>query len=1188
MSHYCANCTRSFDKPRGLSVHKNYCLLPNSREESTVDAHSLLTNDVNSSQVDDDTVLAGYSSQSLPSSARGEHSRKKAKTLPDHEFCQLLNPEDSENWDELMQHEEINMSRDDESSDAGDMVRVDELPEYTSEPVPCPETSSVDESSSIPISLPDNYDWEHDSLSSDGDDSLEEEDDRSLSGQLIQQLDHDHVTLNFMTCATEDSPEEVLHDEGVSYVDPTSFFDNDEYHAHCESFLSDAVQNQSIPPAMAKGVELLLTLRRSNAPLMLYKSITDLMNEWYGDPLPSRKKVFQFFRDRYRMGNLMPRRLPCWLPGSQRRVHVVVNDAEEAIKALLSNPSLMQPENLNIDLDDPLRAPEDDEYVGELPTGSVYRKAFYMYCNGQRVPCFVLLFFDSSNVDLHGHLIIEHVTMSLSIFNEETRKRPEAWVTLGYIFNKNARLSEKDQYVSEGQEEQAPERASQDNVTNENLQDTHAMLDKILESLITLQEKGGVEFPIGDKLYKWSVETLIVLGDTMGHDKLCCLKQGGGVGFPSSSGNRSERTPNPKCRYCKCTFDELKDPEASHEFTTMTELKELSLHDPNKAQSLGYHPLKRNAFFNVRFCDEVGGINASTPAEMLHQMEMGLFDRALYAFHTLTVENDNQTSQSVFTPIRIKYANARLKEIGALMTRQSDRYLPKTYFPTGYIPGKTREGKRASLKRCGQELPGVMLVYLAFLQLSEPQHVAGGCKVLPKIGNDRINSYIHLFDHLLLMWQFLKQAKMKKSDVGRLHFYNRLFFQYYKDTVDRQEGWGSCLIKFHLTLHIAGDITRYGVPSNYTGHVPESHFKQTKNDARRTQKRVATLDYQTAIRGLEGKILDRAHGELELEKTGKYDTFWGAGGNRRKSLIQHRGQDSILKIGQLQLLAKFTSLDAEEAIVSISPQTFRKNELETRWKSTDIDLETLVQFFSHELWCDIMEQETADDISIYTKITVDGVIYRGSPTYGRDVNKPAWHDWVYVAWQTDHDALEVNRNLCHIMCFINLKTARANTLRPDYVIDTTGDNEYMQPGLYALVHYLPEDPFTDSRQCQIYDNDDPDYAVNSNSHFFRWSCKVTPGINENLDGRNGPGEPLLALVSVSSFLEPAVVIPDQYSVYPYTYLAMDSRHHWPRVFSDKILDKTTLDDDEHAMKVFNSLVDGKNPTTEECMDMLYD
>ena len=1086
------------------------------------------------------------------------------------------------------------MSNDEKSCDTGVMFRVDESDENTfTHDFSC-DKSSVEESSSLQMSSAENNDSEEDSLSSGDDDSLEDEDDRSLSSQLAQQLDHDHTTLNFMICAADDSTDENTNNEGLFDAGHSSFFDNDEHHAHCETFLSNAVENRSIPPSMARGAELLLTLRRSNSPLGLYKSMTDLLEEWYSDPLPSRKQVFQFFRNRYRMGKLMPMRVPCWLPGSKRRVHVVVNDAEEAIKALLSNPSLMQPENLNIDLEDPLRQPDENEYVGELPTGFVYRKAFDMFCNGRRVPCFVILFFDSSNVDLHGHLIIEHVTISLSIFNEETRKRPEAWVTLGYIFNKNARLSERDQYVSEGQEEKAPEQAAQENVTNENLQDMHAMLDKILESLISLQKKGGVEFPIGDKLYQWSVETLFVVGDTIGHDKLCCLKQGGGSGFPSSSSNRSADVPNPKCRYCKCTFDELQDPEASHEFTTMTELKELSLHNPNKAKSFGYHPLKRNAFFNVSFCDQVGGINASTPAEMLHQMELGLFDRALYAFHNLLVVSETSDNrQSVFTPIRIKYANARLKEIGALMQRQSDRYLPKTYFPTGYIPPKTNDGGRASLKRSGQELPGVVLVYLAFLQLTEPQNVSGGCKVLPKIGNERVDSYIHLFDHLLLMWQFMKQAKMKKSDVGRLHYYNRLFFQYYKDTVDRQEGAGFCLIKFHLTLHIAGDIARYGVPSNYTGHVPESHFKQTKNDARRTQKRVATLDYQTAIRGIEGKILDRANGELELQKSGTYEPFWGTSAKRRKSLIQHQEHNSTLKIGQLQLIANFTSLGADHAVVTMSPQTFRKDELYSRWKSKDISLDHLTHFLSTSLWRDIIREQNGVDgyngkLAIHTKINLDGVIYRGSPAYGRDVNKPAWHDWVYVAWQNNHNAPRRTRNLCHIMCFLHLKKVRPNTLCPDYVMDKTSDNEYMQPGLYALVHYLPEDPFTVSRQCRIYDNKDPNYHVNENSHFFRWSCKVTPKIDENLDGRQGPGQPLLALVSVSSFLEPAVVIPDQYSGYPYTYLAMDSRHHWPRIFSDNVLDECTLEDDEHAMKVFNSLVDGKNPTTEECIDMLYD
>ena len=165
---------------------------------------------------------------------------------------------------------------------------------------------------------------------------------------------------------------------------------------------------------------------------------------------------------------------------------------------------------------------------------------------------------------------------------------------------------------------------------------------------------------------------------------------------------------------------------------------------------------------------------------------------------------------------------------------------------------------RKSMKRHRQEMSGVMLVLLIFLQLND----ASVRNILDKIGPERIDEYVSVFSQLLMLLQFLKQDTIHKEDVARLHDFYRLFMAEFVEALDCQKGAGANLRKWHYMLHTARDIARYASPKNYTGHVPESLFKYRKNDARRTQKRVHSLDFQSAVREIEGIILQKAAAEI--------------------------------------------------------------------------------------------------------------------------------------------------------------------------------------------------------------------------------------------------------------------------------------------------------------------------------------
>ena len=134
------------------------------------------------------------------------------------------------------------------------------------------------------------------------------------------------------------------------------------------------------------------------------------------------------------------------------------------------------------------------------------------------------------------------------------------------------------------------------------------MISTVLASLKELQQSGGLDWVLNQEKYKLKVPMLLILGDAAGHDKLCGLRGGPG---------------NPQCRYCACPFQQMGNHNANFPLTSMSKIKQLANQNPVQLHCKGYYPLKRNAFYNLEFCHPAG-LNQSTPAEILHQIEKGI------------------------------------------------------------------------------------------------------------------------------------------------------------------------------------------------------------------------------------------------------------------------------------------------------------------------------------------------------------------------------------------------------------------------------------------------------------------------------------------------------------------------------------------------------------------------------------
>ena len=107
---------------------------------------------------------------------------------------------------------------------------------------------------------------------------------------------------------------------------------------------------------------------------------------------------------------------------------------------------------------------------------------------------------------------------------------------------------------------------------------------------------------------------------------------------------------------------------------------------------------------------------------------------------------------------------------------------------------------------------------------------------------------------------FCKKHCQKKQDIRLLKNFIPIVLKTVKATLDRKEGNQMKIIKFHLPLHFADDILRFGSMANYDSGVGESHHKEfAKKTANNTQRRKDVFELQTASRQVENLAINRAH-----------------------------------------------------------------------------------------------------------------------------------------------------------------------------------------------------------------------------------------------------------------------------------------------------------------------------------------
>ena len=142
----------------------------------------------------------------------------------------------------------------------------------------------------------------------------------------------------------------------------------------------------------------------------------------------SRKKQLGALMKTYGYQNLNPRKCPVFLPNTKLKVDLVVFPFGEMLKSLLTDPALIQPENLNIDKDNLYKAPNVGGVRGvfdDFQSGSVHCEAHRRCCTGARdILNEILIFIDKSHLDVKGKHTLEPVMFTMDIFKRALRNLP--------------------------------------------------------------------------------------------------------------------------------------------------------------------------------------------------------------------------------------------------------------------------------------------------------------------------------------------------------------------------------------------------------------------------------------------------------------------------------------------------------------------------------------------------------------------------------------------------------------------------------------------------------------------------------------------------------------------------------------------------------------------------------------------
>ena len=843
-------------------------------------------------------------------------------------------------------------------------------------------------------------------------------------------------------------------------------------------------------------IDLLKTLQSLKAPLKTFDQILAWVSRakatgyTFNSAQPSREKVLKKLYERHNLSELKPKEKKLLLPYSKRVVNIVYFDAKAVFKSLLSCPILNTVENLLFEDDNPFTPPRQrPSSVSEITSGRAYRKTYATLVENSRneilFPC--VLAIDKTQCDRNARLPMEPLTISHGLVKHKIRRMPVATRILGYINH----TPDEDTLGCYDLASPVNEEVSPDNeistmphlnldtslMTKEciTMNDYHAQLEFILieSGFLLLQESSGVRWTLKYKGVSHQNVTLclyvpFIIGDTEGHDYLC--------GHYGSRGQGVAQL----CRACECPNTLTNDENVTIKYRrpavieTLTERKCMHMLKENSQHFV------LNAFRLVQFGTHNNrGIFGACPGEMLHLVQLGWFKYAMQAF----------VSQVGKKSIEMSKFDSLCSIVGNLLHRQSDRNIPKTRLPKGFVGGAHIPG---------HEMTGCLYVMLFALHTSRYRDIfseKARHRSESGLGNKaHITDWINLLSSLLQWQEWLKQEEIPVHIVSKSTKSVKWLMQMMKSVAPREEGMGYNTIKFHLPLHLADDILNHGVPQNVNSAFAESaHIPIAKHTTRNTQKRKATFTIQAANRYVENLAVGMSWRDANLTNDSPIVTNNHTTAHSRKDGKHFTATETLTGDGIARVVCYWGkktpsnhSAGRTVRVMETAPHTAKNK--------ARVKLNTEVYLMLHE----ILMQVQSDSLPCSTEYQKNHgneaapVTYRAHPEfYGEQ-----WNDFVTIKWSGENEPLPAR-----IHTFVDLR----GVIPPTQTINIrqTATQPHLGPARYAII-----ESFT---PCEDNDN----YSNTIVGRFRR---------DKHKDGRRK-----LYLADVESFVEPIVGIPDVHS-----------------------------------------------------------
>lgn len=979
-------------------------------------------------------------------------------------------------------------------------------------------------------------DWEDDDVSDADDENAwvmcapwqEDEYEESIASDLLSS--HSDLSLpEVINMGAEDDLEEgpITHirDQFIEYAE----------HKAKNHVPLDAAERRSI--------RLMAALRKKKVALNGYQEIM----EWHlkdsgllrehesvktSPHYVGREVMINRLKARYNFANKFPFERKVKLPTSGAVVKLTCHDAGSVIQQLLTDPRLQDSNYVFHDDNPRAPPPENHTHLKDFITGSAYRDTHKLLIDPEEGEQLLglPLYIDGAHISNFHDLEIIQVKIGLGLMNRETRVMEWAWGNLGSIEKVHeqggrARKILKESNHMEVQdasdsEDHSSEAASIFGMGEENVEDLHAMIGVILETLDPIQARGF----LWDLAYQgiihrdmhYKIFIPYVKCDNVEADKLC--------------GKYQMRGGNVKhvCRSCNIPMQEANDHLHKVKHKTQRQIQKLVKRGDMEGLKSISQTYLINAFHKVRFnMGSDRGIHGACPTDMLHSLQLGIFQYLRDIFFT-----DLGKTSSISKDI-----NGLAKVFCRLLSRQSDRSIPKCSFSRGIQAGRLM----------GREYRGVLLIMLCILRSTAGRSIMGQSKKKMFDDDIKVDDWILLVETLLQWEAYLCSHELLVRDVRRLEKKHRYIMYLMRRIAHRSTGMGLKIMKFHIICHLFEDMLLFGVPLEFDTSANESHHKVSKQGAKLTQKAAKTFNIQTATRMTEFRLIELALLELEQGKV-PWDYFAGCTeeGDTAAVVENTRDEESMddstssdgssrCKGAQTNHEEKAEMMDEEALLevhtgdsqlkVFLGEDGSKKFDIFTRSKFKDQTRmnEELVEFL-YELQVLVADSLVGDYLPIFTYHRRGDQIFRAHPNYR---GKGSWRDWAWV------DFGRHGRVPCHLWCFVVLEGLPKARNAPVF-----GDLKLNVDGVYAVV------------ECSEVEA--------SKEEVGRSTILLPIRKTVDLDDDGMVTKRHFFLADVNAFIEPCSVVADIGGP-PNRYFVVKSREKWSEDFLMWVRDSHDLD-----------------------------